>query len=1528
MATPTRLAHFACVTLIVGAPTVSTTYALDIIPQLQDEGENPSYDPDGSRLLAVFNAAAQIWERLLPFDSNEYEIDVSWGDLDDGTLGLHTFQFGGDNNIRIDPSPRQSDGDVLNWFIDASPLNHSEFNFNNPSPANPNSQGMTLYRDLSSSQQSDWFYGNAPPQVLEVGYRGAAIGTLPAEGSTAGSQGTVDMLSVVLHEIGHELGINSGDIEDGWEFEPEHVLNIPNVNIDETDGDGGGHFKASMTLMNPVSPSGTRILPTAADVLAIAWDESIASVDLQRKHFGSNVNTNWNSAPNWVGNRVPDTDDDAYLLRGTPVNLTANGSAGSLTLGNSTDLALLNHTLTVTGLTTVNSGSTVSVAAGGHAVLTSVNLAGGSASLNMQGGTASVGFLDVGVSASLLGRGVVNVSGFLANDGAILPINGPLHFQGLGPIDLDGYGDNGDVLAFSNLTIDNPIDDFFDGNMTVDDGVTVSLRDWTLGSPGNLILDGDPSNTTTLTSPPGFTADIRGDVTVDGNTVISSHNVQFYITSLVSIPNSNDRLELLSPGVTNFRGADFTGAGELEQQSTIQVLSDTTVATNTFDWGNSTNSTLRSIVVFSGQSLTIDSATAASGNNRFRGDLVLNSGAVAVNFDAPWELPDDVLSGPLPLPARPGRLVMNNTGGGTPTLSGQHVTIKNVVSVTGGPAIIAAPITTTNTANFFIDSGATLSLDGDVTLNAGFFNGPGTLRQLANIESFQDVVINTQTYDWGNSLVLTGTNATTIASDTQFIVLSSGTGTSGNPYHGVFNIWGGQLHTEFDEPWTLPDAAGAGATLRPRGVINFPFDIFGAVDTSFITGDDDEQLIVHGDINLFQPRAQIHVDTQFHPAAVVTVGDPSAAPDATLALYGRAEVFGATFIGPGTLEQAGHFTVLGDTNLDVNEFDWGNSSFSLAVLPNQLTVGPNATFTIDTPVLGDLVHTFRGIVNIVGGHLAVNTPGQWTLPEQDLFRGGTINFLNNRGVSDPLPSKLSGEPLFVEGRMHVEADLAIIDNLIVLFDAAEFDFAGRSNLQIGPSGNLEFHAIAIQHNDADATISSQPGATLNWPGFGETVTVQGNTAGSLTFDLAAGTTISLSLIDPPSLTIDPGATVVVAGQTDPFTSTFDPSVHMDVVNNSANSFVVASAAQPTQVTGTGQTRVVDGGTLSVGYIAQDRVFTEPGGTLIINTSRTSVDTTSGFTNVGTFITTHDTQINGPAAGAGDFIAPAGTDIRFNDPVSASGNFPGPGRILFRTAYTPNGAVYGVNHFGGNLGLFAAATLTLGAKTPFIPTTEPVAGTDHDQLNIANLVTLQGTLHVDFTPGGLFGDDLPPLGSEYVVMTYGTRDDGRGPSMFDAITGTLVQPDFALAPLFTEPADATDATATANSLILRASIPGDLNLDNKVSVADLSTFALHFNTTPGFYNEATGENSWELGDFNTDGAVTVADLSLLALNFGFDATDPANPLPGDGLTFAAAAALAGIKLPGTPIPEPTSAVTLLLTTALLTGSPRKAHYRTP
>ena len=161
---------------------------------------------------------------------------------------------------------------------------------------------------------------------------------------------------------------------------------------------------------------------------------------------------------------------------------------------------------------------------------------------------------------------------------------------------------------------------------------------------------------------------------------------------------------------------------------------------------------------------------------------------------------------------------------------------------------------------------------------------------------------------------------------------------------------------------------------------------------------------------------------------------------------------------------------------------------------------------------------------------------------------------------------------------------------------------------------------------------------------------------------------------------------------------------------------------------------------------------------------------------------------------------------------------------------------------------------------------------------------------------LFGGFSPMLGDSVQVMSY----TSRGGTIFDE-ADVLLSTSLALAPLFTD-----------TSVTLRASVPGDLDLDNRVSIGDLTIFATHFGAMPGLYSEDLDVSSWQIGDFNSDGTVSIADLTLLADNFGFELLLDGTWVPGSGLSLEAAAAIVGIDISGAiSVPEPTAIILLAL-----------------
>jgi hypothetical protein len=212
----TRLiAGLAAVLLVVQA------HAITISMEYTDEGdtpphpENPTWDPAGVILKAHFQEAKRIWESLLPGEG-EYEFDFHWDD-DISGLALHTT--GIDEYIEVNPN--------FNRYADSDFFADNDFNFS-----------QTLYSGLPSANQAAWFSGTPPPSMLEVGFVGLGNATL-SQSAQAGvtSANGFDLLTTILHEMGHALGIS--DTEPGdYNINPQHIGGgLNNVLVNEAEDD-------------------------------------------------------------------------------------------------------------------------------------------------------------------------------------------------------------------------------------------------------------------------------------------------------------------------------------------------------------------------------------------------------------------------------------------------------------------------------------------------------------------------------------------------------------------------------------------------------------------------------------------------------------------------------------------------------------------------------------------------------------------------------------------------------------------------------------------------------------------------------------------------------------------------------------------------------------------------------------------------------------------------------------------------------------------------------------------------------------------------------------------------------------------------------------------------------------------------------------------------------------------------------------------------------------------------------------------
>ncbi|MBX9655220.1 hypothetical protein K2Y11_16525, partial [bacterium] len=190
MAMHTKFRRRLVSSILSALVSAASAQAIDINITIDNPQNFPDYDPQGQGLKAIAQAATQIWQELRP-GNGTYNINLHWEAFGLGNeLGIAN---GFDGSIRINSD--------YSWFIDSTPLQNEEFgNFT-----------QKFYRDIDGVDKDDWFDGPVP-DMLEYSYSAVAFGNGPAAGK-------YDLLTVVLHEVGHLTGIS-------------YNLFAPDVNLD------------------------------------------------------------------------------------------------------------------------------------------------------------------------------------------------------------------------------------------------------------------------------------------------------------------------------------------------------------------------------------------------------------------------------------------------------------------------------------------------------------------------------------------------------------------------------------------------------------------------------------------------------------------------------------------------------------------------------------------------------------------------------------------------------------------------------------------------------------------------------------------------------------------------------------------------------------------------------------------------------------------------------------------------------------------------------------------------------------------------------------------------------------------------------------------------------------------------------------------------------------------------------------------------------------------------------------------------
>lgn len=332
-----------------------------------DRSESWFFDPvpigiDGTPLgppvgLSRLFQYAEIFYEDVFEDSHTLAINYWYEDLP-GELGVHSLvaQSGGREtvaNIRIDT---RDGGQSQNWFIDPTPEDDAEFDMQ-----------QTLWRELSSTVRADWYsdYTSSFPQMFEVGYGGLARSTSLASGKT-------DMLSVVLHEVGHALGMTpslsttvtetiDGDYDFNAAWTAGYTIAVETANVADEDHKNIAHLENSFALMHPTTSNGRR-RPSHTDLFAMATAHKYTVLDVPRREFYGG--SSWISDADWTGARRPGADDDAFVRHGGSIRVnTAGATARNLTIAEATTLNVTAGSLTLRSLD-VDSTSTLTHSGG------------------------------------------------------------------------------------------------------------------------------------------------------------------------------------------------------------------------------------------------------------------------------------------------------------------------------------------------------------------------------------------------------------------------------------------------------------------------------------------------------------------------------------------------------------------------------------------------------------------------------------------------------------------------------------------------------------------------------------------------------------------------------------------------------------------------------------------------------------------------------------------------------------------------------------------------------------------------------------------------------------------------------------------------------------------------------------------------------------------------------------------------------------------------------------------------------------
>jgi len=694
-------------------------------------GSIPAGDANGTQLMALAQAAADYWEDIIE-DAHTLDVTIRYDNgIAAGLIGQ--WAIGTQSNGRPDSGTIGLRGTTA-WYYDPTPTNHSEYNMT-----------QTLFRNAAPADVAN-FTGTVPG-TLEINFTGLAT-----PGAPVLAQNGTDLYTTLLHELGHAVGMSTQltacalEVQDN-DFDINPALANGNTFAIVLGGNTGAHAACTQCLMNPGIGTGRRRLPSAADVLAVATSPNPgwSQIDLPRRDFLQGGTQTWNTAANWIGNRVPNSADDAAVRHGLDipgdplVALTGAGACRTLLLANTTRLRTQANKLDVALTATLEYDGTlpapeIFVENGGVLEATDVVVNGGE--LDLTGGLLDISddlILSEAVSGRLgilNGYGTVEVDGTLRNDGRIdagdsqtLVFNSP----SLAPWDLDGASGNGEVLALlgSLHFATGAMSDAFDGLLQIEDPHTVTFGEaWSLGAGGLVRLNGGNPALATLAG--ALFEATTGDIQVTGRSRISAPVM--FGGSLEFIAGAD--AHLLMDGLATVTGGGYL----LGANSVLEFNNNTSISggaflipagatvrldgTHTLEGGSFTGA---GTLAFNGMQTIIDQAVTINCNVL---DFDGPGGAKQVQVNAPLtihsdqlDLSDSKYDATLHIGASPAALHVSGPAAWTMAGTLNHSTGSNafVTSLSGAPVTVSGAVNVSGSTRW--DARAAVS--GSIVLGGG-----------------------------------------------------------------------------------------------------------------------------------------------------------------------------------------------------------------------------------------------------------------------------------------------------------------------------------------------------------------------------------------------------------------------------------------------------------------------------------------------------------------------------------------------------------------------------------------------------------------------------------------------------------------------------------------------------------------------------------------------------------------------------------------------------------------------------------------